>query len=152
MDSERLQAAVPDGEALRYQAPLKSGGVVGFTDERLLVARDEITNVDLESVHSVEFEDFDWFTGVLSAGLVAFGLYSTTRNVLAGLLFALAGVGSLYLSYRKRGKASVHVRGRAKPLVLYPEDGEAFYGVFEAAIANYQEKLDAAASADDSRG
>lgn len=143
MTHSRLEAAVPDGEALRYHASLRSDGVVGFTDERLLVCRDDVTSVDLESVHSVEYEDFDWFVGVLSAGLVAFGLYSTRMNLLAGLFFAAAGVASLYISYRKRGKATVKVRGRAKPLVVYPEDGSEFYRVFEGAIESYQERLDA---------
>lgn len=142
MSADRLQAAVPDGEALRYQAPLRAGGSVGFTDERLLVEGDELTSVDLASVHSVEFEDFDWFVGVLSIGLVGFGLYSTTMNLLAGVAFALAGVGSLYLSYRKRGKATIKVRGRAKPLVLYPDDVDEFKSVFEAALDSYQKRLD----------
>ena len=149
MSSDRLEAAVPTGEALRYRGQLRSDGCIGFTDERLLISRNEVTNVDLESVHSVEFEDFDWFLGVMSAGLVAFGLYSTTKNVIAGLAFALAGAASLYLTYRKRGKATVRVRGRAKPLVLYPDDGDEFHDVFEAALASYQERLDAQAAVDE---
>lgn len=143
MDDERLARIVPDGEALRYVDDLRTGGAVGFTDERLLVAPEdeEATSVALESVESVEFQDYDWFDAFLGLVLLAFGLASTTRSVPVGVLLVVLALGSLYLTYRKRWKASVSVHNRAKPLTLYPEDGQGFREAFERALDDYRERL-----------
>lgn len=142
MDTERLESAVPEGEALRYAGNLRTGGSVGFTDERLLVIEEEAHSVELGSVDEVRFQDLDYFDAVLGVVLVGFGLYSLQRSIPLGLLFAGAGIGSMYLTYRKREKASVIVHNRAKPLVLYPEDGQGFYSAFERALDTYRARVE----------
>lgn len=143
MSTDRLQAAVPSGEALRYSDELRGSGAVGLTDERLLVVEDEVTSVELPSVDSVELQAFDWFLGFMSVLLVGLGLFLTRESVLGGLGLAAAGVASLYLTYRKRGEASVVVRGRAKPIKLHPDDLRGFREAFERAVARYEAEMEA---------
>ena len=130
MSFERLQAAVPEGEALRYHAPLRNGGTVGLTDKRLLVVDAAATSVELDSITEVSVQSFDWFLGILSVALFGFGLYSTRMHVLGGTAFAAAGLVSLYLTYRKRNEVFVQVTGRPKPLKLYLAEAEAFQEAF----------------------
>lgn len=135
---------MPDAEALRYVDELRPGGAVGFTDERLLVTRDEgdTSSVELRSVESVELQDFDWFEAVLGVALLGFGVASAGRSAPLGGLFVALGLGSLYLTYRKRSRARVNVHSRPKPLTLYPADGQGFYDAFEGALDDYRERLD----------
>lgn len=144
MDDQRLASIVPEGEALRYVDDLRRGGTVGFTDERLLVVRDDDapTSVALSSVESVEFQAFDWFNTILGVVLVAFGLASFSRNSVLATLFALAGVASLALTYRKRWRASVSIHGQPKPVELFPADGRGFQDAFERALEGYRERHD----------
>ncbi|WP_232685938.1 hypothetical protein [Halobacterium zhouii] len=109
--------------------PLRGGGSLALTSERLYVDRseEETVFVDFEDVVEVVHDEFDYFVGVMSAGLVAFGLFSTTRNVFGGLALAAAGAGSLYLTYRKRGELTVTVSNRPRPLTVYPENPEDVY-------------------------
>jgi hypothetical protein len=142
MREDPLQAAVPGGEALRYSGALRHGGRVGLTDERLLVVREETTSVEFSAVEAVEMEDFDWFVGLLSVLLLGLGLWGLTRNPPLGLLFAAAGVASVYVSYRKRSKATVLVHDRPKPLTLYPTAAGEFYDALGRALATYRERHD----------
>lgn len=144
MHDDRLSESVPEGESLRYVDDLRTGGAVGFTDERLLVVRTDgdARSVELASVESVEFRDLDWFEAVLGVALVGFGLASASRSPPLGGLFAAAGVASLYLTYRKRWRASVSVHSRPKPLSLFPADGRAFYDAFERALDDYRERVE----------
>lgn len=102
---------------------LRRGGVLALTPDRLYVVRDGEDGVrfDVEDVVSVKYDSMDWFLAVLSVALVGFGVYSTTQHVLGGIAFALAGVVSLYVTYRKRGKLSFQVSGRTDPLIVFPE-------------------------------
>lgn len=133
--SENLRRAVPAGEALRYQAPLRTGGHLGLTDDRLLLANegdaDDTESIALDAVAEITVESFDWFLGVLSVALVGFGVVSLPRNVVLGAIFALLGVASLYRTYRRRGEVAAHVNGRAKPRRFYPAD----VAGFQAAVA-----------------
>jgi len=142
MSDDPLVAAVPEGEALRYSGGLRPGGRVGLTDERLLVVREETTSVALSGIEAVEMEDFDYFVGLLSLLLVGVGIWGLTRNPPLGLLFAAAGTASLYVSYRKRSKATVRVHDRAKPLVLYPADASAFYDALGRQLEAYRDRHD----------
>lgn len=129
-----LDAAV--GEAtIRERLSLRRGGTVAVTDDEFVVAAGgDVTRVALDEITEVTVEEFDWFLGLLSAGLVAWGLYSTQRSVPLGLAFAAFGAVSLYWTYRKRGKARVKVVDRPKPLTMYPEDGESFLAAMEVAL------------------
>jgi hypothetical protein len=140
MDHERLRAAVPEGETLRYAGPLRRGHSVGLTDERLLAitGNDEAVSVEFRNVAAVELQDLDWFLVVLSFLLVGFGAVSTTRNVLAGVAFVGAGVASLAVTYHKRHRATVKTHSRPKPLELYPSDSSEFYDAFQRALDGYE--------------
>lgn len=115
-------ASAGDGDFdVRFRANLRFGGWVGLTDDALLLVRDdERIRVAFDDVAQVTVETYDYFLAALSAVLVGFGLWHARRDPRA-LLFSLAGVASGYLVYRRRGKVTVHVRNRPKPLVLYPE-------------------------------
>lgn len=139
--ADPLCEAVPDGEALRFEASLRRGGRTGLTDERLLVVDAEAVSVRLDAVESVEIEEFDWFLGGLSVALAGFGLWATRMHLLGGLAFAAAGVASLSLTYRKRGRVTVSVGGRAKPLAFYVDDPEAFAAAMGAALDRFEAEL-----------
>jgi hypothetical protein len=144
MARDRLAEAVPECEALRYTDDLRTGGGVGFTDERLLVARPDgaVTSVQLGDVDTVEFQDLDWFDVVLALALAGFGILSVRRNVLLGAGFVAAAAASLYLTYRKRTSVTVNLHSRPKPLTVYPADGSAFYDAFDRALSDYRERVD----------
>lgn len=126
-ETETLRRAVPDDEVLRYGAPLRTGGRLGLTDDRLILAEDdEADSIPLDAVSEVTVEPFDWFLAVLSVALVGFGVASLPRSAALGAVFALLGLASLYRTYRRRGEVTVHVRDRAKPRRLYPADVEGF--------------------------
>jgi len=130
-----LDAAVGDA-AVRDRLALRRGGTVAVTEDDLVIEADgEVTSVALDEVAEVTFEEFDWFLGVLSVALAVWGLYSTQRSVALGLAFAAFGVGSLYWTYRKRGKAKIRVVDRPKPLTVFPADSTAFMDALEVAIA-----------------
>lgn len=143
MAVERLETRVPDGEALRYTESLRTdeNAAVGFTDERLLVSRDDdVLSVGFEHVKEVTVADYDYFVAIMSVALVAFGVLSLDRNVLAALAFVGAGLGSLWLVYRKRGKTQVDVWNRAKPVVIYPESPNEFLEEFERRLDRYEQR------------
>jgi hypothetical protein len=145
MGSDRLQAAVPDGEALRYTATTRDDGAVGLTDDRLLLfdGDDTVTSVEYDTIDEVTAEDLDWFLAVLSVGLVGFGLFSFDRSALLAAGFALAGIGSLYLVYRNRGEVNVGVHDRAKPLSFHLDEPETFLSRLESRLDDYEARLHA---------
>ncbi len=119
--ADDLRQYLEAGEALRFEGDLRRGAVIGLTDERLLMIDDQITSIPYENVKEVRVESFDWFLGVMSAALVVFGLVSTLRRPLVGLGFAAAGVGSIWLTYRRRDRMIVDLHNRARPVTIYPE-------------------------------
>lgn len=143
MTFDRLQSAVPAGEALRYHADLRTDGAVGLTDDRLLVVDGETISVELDAIEEVTVETLDWFLVVLSVLLVGFGVYSTRLHLLGGVAFALFGLASCYWTYRNRNEALVRVRGRATPIKLYPAEIESFQAALERALDRRQAELDA---------
>jgi hypothetical protein len=150
MGSDRLQAAVPDGEALRYTASSRGGGAVGLTDDRLLFfdGDESVTSVEYDTIDEVTAEELDWFLAVLSAGLAGFGLLSLGRSLPVGAGFTLAGLGSLYLVYRNRGEVNVSVHDRAKPLSFHLDDPETFLSRLESRLDDYEARLHAEHAAD----
>lgn len=119
---------LPGLEEMEYSDDLRNGGWLGIDDDTLIVMDDgDGVAIGFDDVIEVTFQDIDRFVGVLSVVLVAFGIWGTTKNMLAGLAFALAGCVSLYLTYRKRNRLTVFVDGRPKPIQLYPANAEATY-------------------------
>lgn len=149
MAQETLEAAVPDGEAIRYSAPRRrADGAVGITDERLLLVDDNTTSVEFEAIEEVAVRDVDWFVAVLSAALVVIGLFAGPGRPLAGAGLVAAGVVSLVLVARKRGQVTVTVRGRAKPLQFHLASAEEFLGRLDTRLDRYEQRLAAAADAE----
>lgn len=141
MSQERLEAAVPAGEALRYTAARRREGAVGITDERLLLADDEVTSVELGRIDEVTARQVDWFVAVLSVALLGVGLLAGMDDPLVGVAFVAAGVVSLYVVYRKRGKVTVTVRDRGKPLEFYVHSTDEFIDRLGTQLDEYEARL-----------
>lgn len=141
MAQDRLRSAVPAGEALRYTADCRGEGAVGITDERLLLAEDEVTSVELESIDEVTARQVDWFLAVLSVALVGVGVLAGRDNPLLGVGFVAFALLSLVVVYRKRGKVSVSVDGRAKPLVFHLPATEEFLERLGEQLDEVEERL-----------
>ena len=133
--------ALASGERVREHLPLRTGGSVAVTDDRLLVDADgELMRIELDDVAEVTVEDFDWFLGVLSVLLVGYGLYSIPRSAPLGTGFAAFGAASLYWTYRKRGKARIKVVGRSKPVSVFPADTGTFMDALEPVMAEERDE------------
>ncbi|MBX0294713.1 hypothetical protein [Haloarcula nitratireducens] len=119
-----------------YDGALRGGGRVTVTSERVLVDRpdEESVVVPLSGVVDVTLQDVDWFLLVMSLGLVGFGLASLGRNLPLAAFFAVAGVLSTALTYRKRGALRIGVSGETRPLKLFPVDSQACYDALAAAL------------------
>lgn len=141
MSRDRLESTVPDGEALRYTADLRGGGAVGLTDERLLIVDGEASSVEFESVGGVSARQVDWFVAVMSVALAGVGIMAGLENPLVGIAFVAAGIASLVLVYRKRGKVTVNVRGRSKPLEFRVESTDEFLDRMGERLDRYEERL-----------
>ena len=139
-----LEAHLETGEALRFHTAIRHGGRVGVTDERVLVLEAaETTSVHLETIEEVTIQSFDYYVGLLSVVVVGFGLLSLERSVIGGALFVAFGLGSLYWSYRKRGQAQLHLRGRRKAVTFSIDETDAFESALGRAIDRYEERLEA---------
>lgn len=141
MASDRLDSAVPAGETLRYRVARRGGGAVGFTDERLLVVDGEVTSVSFGNVDEVTARSVDWFVAVLSVALVGVGVLAAEGTPLVGAGFAVAGLVSLAVVYRKRGRVACAVHGRDKPLVFRLDDTEEFLDRLEVRLEDYKGRL-----------
>lgn len=124
----------PDGERFEFTTDLRHGGWAGVTESSLVVETDARYRVDADDIQEVTFEDIDWFVGLLGLVVVGYGLYSTQFDVLFGLAFAVVGVVSLYLTYRKRNRVRIRVAGRPKPLTIYPPSTESFQRALEPVL------------------
>lgn len=127
MTQHRLRDAVPGDETLHHEWPVRRGADrVGLTAERLLLVGTETFSVPYENVAEVTVQSFDWFLALLSVGLVAIGVVQTGTNIPLGVFFALAGLASLALTFRKRGKIRVEMHTKPQALVFYLEETEPF--------------------------
>lgn len=108
---------------------LRRGDRVEVQEDALIITgvQEDTIRVELDDVAEVTRRRMDWFTGVLSVLLVGIGLLLTQSDVVGGLLLAAAGAVSVYLTYRRRDEMNLRIRGRTKPLQIYPEDGDRFY-------------------------
>ena len=140
---QRNNLELENGERLYYRGDLRSQGELAVTEQRLLIrSTDEITSVPYTTVSEISYESFDWFLGVLSVSLVVFGLYFLQRNPLGSGFFILAGVWSLYRTYRHRDLVRVQIHNQAKPMDIYPENVEMVYDELDSAIETVRTKRD----------
>lgn len=131
-----MTGASSAGEEFEFRTDLRRDGWVGLTSSVLVVSTDERYRVDAADIQEVTLEAVDWFVGVLGLVIVGYGLYSIQFDAVLGAAFAAVGVGSLYLTYRKRDRVRIRVVGRPKPLTLYPESPEAFRRALEPLLAD----------------
>lgn len=131
-----LQTLVTDGGTVRESHSLRRGGILEVTDDDLVITRDdESVRIKIEQIVEVSHAQFDYFLSILSLALVGFGILSFERNVPAALLFTVAGIASMYRTYNRRGQLKFRVKGRAKPLIVYPVHAEAVYNGLEPYVA-----------------
>lgn len=132
--------ASPDGRSFS----LRFGGSLTVSRDELVVNRDgsgtgENTDpplrIEPDDVVEVTLDSIDYFLLVLSLAIVGFGVLSLERNLLAGLAFAAIGLASGYRTYRRRDALRIRVSGRAKPIVLYPENPAAVAKALETHVA-----------------
>jgi len=132
--------ASPDGHSFS----LRFGGTLNITPDELVVDRthsnadeetEPPTRIDPDQVVEVTLDSIDYFLLVLSLAIVGFGVLSLERSVLAGLAFAAIGLASGYRTYRRRDALRIRVTGRAKPVVVYPDDPSAVAAALEAHVA-----------------
>ena len=127
---------VADGGTTRESHALRGGGTLEVTDDDLVVTRDgESVQIDIDRIVEVSHASFDYFLSILSLALVGFGVVSLQRNVPVALLFVVAGAASMYRTYGRRGQLKFRVKGRAKPLIVYPVHAEAVYDGLEPYVA-----------------
>lgn len=139
----------PANESARYHGRDRRGGdTLAVTDGRLRIggagdtvgaedlgtAEGDTVAVSLARIEELTHQRVDWYLVLLGLAVVAFGLFSVPRNVVAGVAFALAGVVSLLVTWRRRDRVRVHVRGRPKPLTLHPAEPERFLSAVAAAL------------------
>lgn len=140
MTRQRLRDAVPGDETLYHDWPVRRGASrVGLTAERLLLVGNETYSVPYENVAEVTVQSFDWFLALLSVGLVAIGAVQTGTNLPLGLFFALAGLASLALTFRKRGKIRVEMHAKPQALVFYLEETEPFEQAMDEGLRAFEE-------------
>lgn len=139
MSHNRLQQSIPEGEALRYQDDIRTGGEIGMTDERILILEDEPVSIPFENVKSVNVRVYDWFMLIMSVALVVIGLVAMFENPV-GLIFIIAGVISLIITYRKRGQITINMHIHAKPYQTYPDDITAFQESFETIMKQFEQE------------
>ena len=133
VDSRTLRT---DGAGVRESHSLRNGGTLDVTTEELVVTRDgEAVRIDLERIVEVSHAPFDYFLGILSIALVGFGVLSLQRSIPAALVFIVLGLASLYRTYGRRGQLKFRVKGRAKPLIVYPVHAESVYQGLEPYVA-----------------
>jgi hypothetical protein len=101
---------------------LRRGGWLGYGEDGLYVKRDEKVKIRDEDITRITLRTIEWDLVVMSLLLVGVGGYVVaTRNPLVGVGFAVAGLLSLYRTYRKRYALSVHVEHEPTPLTVYPD-------------------------------
>lgn len=133
--SGRSTTVRTDGGVLESHT-LRRGGKLELMEDALRVTDDdESIRVPYEKIVEVSHSSIDFFLGILSLALVGFGILSLERNALAGLAFTVIGFASLYRTYGRRGQLKFRVQGRAKPLIVYPEQAEATYNALEPYVA-----------------
>ncbi|WP_262178306.1 hypothetical protein [Haloarcula laminariae] len=119
-----------------YEGTLRRGGRITVTESRVLLDRpdDESVTVPLSGIVDVTLQDIDWFLVVMSVGLVGFGIASVGRSLPLAAGFAVAGLASTALTYRKRGALRISVAGETRPLRCFPTDSTACYDALESVL------------------
>ncbi|WP_280536327.1 hypothetical protein [Halopenitus sp. POP-27] len=145
----RSAATLAGDDRVRYRGDDRFGGTLCVTDRRIVIgdvdgvgddgASDDRRTVDghaipLQAIEEVTYRSTDWFTLLLGVGIVAFGLASISRSRLGAAAFVVVGLGSLVVTWRRRGRVRIHTHGRPKPVTVHPVDPDAFLAAVDASL------------------
>lgn len=134
--STRRPPVRTDGGDVLESHTLRRGDTLEITPETVVISQDgELVEIAFDRIVEVSLSSYDYFLTILSIALVAFGIMSLERNLLAGIAFTAVGIGSLYRTYNRRGQLKFRVQGRAKPLIVYPKHAQAVYDALEPYVA-----------------
>jgi hypothetical protein len=145
MVEEPLRDALREGEALRFESTLRTGGRLGLTDDRIVIVRsDGVETVPLENVKEVTVQSIDWFLVVLSVALAGVGLYGVivVDDPLLGVAFVAVAVANAYLTYRKRDRVEVRLHTRSKPVTAHVDDLADVRDALKRALDAYRAEYD----------
>lgn len=123
LPAHRMEGTAFEGE-IEHTERLRGGGAIGVATDRFIVDRPktEPLHVPFDQVKEIHEESIDWFLVIMSVLLFGFGVLSFERNLAGGVAFTLAGMGSLYFTYGRRGQVKITIENRAKPLTIYPRN------------------------------
>ena len=126
MSTDRLDAVVPDDETLRHEENCRRGREVGLTDERLLVVDyEQVIDVPLEAIESIEIQAYNWTVALLGVGLMGLGA-ALVRTQGLGATVLSVGLAMLIYTYWRRDKFVAHTAPDEAPITIYLADPEAF--------------------------
>lgn len=156
------EPAGPDvDEQVRFRGTDRLGGDLVVTDRRILVgegaervvdgadgeadgdaagdadeaADGDVVSIPLESVSELTNQSIDWFLLLMDVAIIGFAILSLDRTLLGAAAFLAAGLASLGLTWRRRGRVRVHTHSRPKPVDTYPADRTAFLDAVDEALA-----------------
>ncbi|MGZ0746025.1 hypothetical protein [Haloparvum sp. AD34] len=147
-----------DDEQVRFRGTDRLGGDLVVTDRRILVgegagrvvddvdredadsvaggdADGDVVSIPLETVSELTNQSIDWFLLLMDVAIIGFAILSLDRTLLGAGAFLAAGLVSLGLTWRRRGRVRIHTHSRPKPVDTYPEDREAFLETVDEVLA-----------------
>ena len=126
MSTDRLDAVVPDEETLRHEEECRRGREVGLTDERLLVVDyEQVIDVPLAAIESIEIQAYNWTVALLGVGLMGLGAALVRTQGLGATVLAV-GLAMLIYTYWRRDKFVVRTGPNEAPITIYLSDPETF--------------------------
>ena len=136
---EELVEELRAGEALRFTTETR-GGVLGLTDDRVLVVGDESVSVPFENVREVTVQSIDWYLIVLSVVLLGVAAVLFPDDPLLAVAFALFAVGNVYWTYRKRNRVRVKTHSRPRPVTFYVDEPQVLYDALEGTLDDFRDR------------
>ena len=132
-----LRSELRAGEALRFETETR-GGVLGLTDDRVLVVGDESVSVPFENVREVTVQSIDWYLIVLSVVLLGVAAMVFPDDPPIAVGFGLVALGNAYWTYRKRNRVRVKTHSRPRPVTFFVDDPQVLYEALERALDDYR--------------
>lgn len=130
--AERFVDGEADRDADGDADDAAGGDADGEADE---TADGDVVSIPLESVSELTEQSIDWFLLLMDVAIIGFGILSLDRTLLGAGAFLAAGLVSLGMTWRRRGRVRIRTHSRPKPVDTYPEDREAFLEAVDEALA-----------------
>lgn len=100
----------------------------------------DVVAIPLESISELTEQPIDWFLLLMDVAIVGFGVLSLERTLVGGVAFLGAGLLSLGLTWRRRGRVRIHTHSRPKPVDTYPLHRTAFLDAVDEVLAPIRAK------------